>query len=147
MKAVVQRVTRAQVAVSGEVTAAIGPGMLVLLGIAVTDTPAAAAWMAVKLARLRIFADDEGRLNRSVLDIGAAALVVSQFTLLGDARRGNRPSFTAAASGEPAEQLYLEVVRLLGEEGVKTATGVFGAGMKIELVNDGPVTLIVESPE
>lgn len=146
MKAVVQRVSRAAVRVAGVERAAIGAGFLVLLGVATTDSAADAAWMASKLARLRLFADAAGRLNLSLADTGGSALIVSQFTLLGDATRGNRPSFTTAAPGPLAEQLYLTVVKRLREEGIPVTTGAFGASMEVELINDGPVTVILESP-
>jgi D-tyrosyl-tRNA(Tyr) deacylase len=139
MRAVVQRVARAAVAVEGEEIARIGPGLLVLLGIHESDDEAKAQRMADKLLALRIFEDDDGRMNRSVADAGGAVLCVSNFTVYGDTRRGNRPSFTEAARPERAEQLYELVLEKLGAEG-----GSFGAHMQVELVNDGPVTLVVE---
>lgn len=145
MKAVVQRVSRARVLIGGAETAAIGRGLSVLLGVAEGDTAAQASWMAGKIARLRIFADDEGQMNRSVGDVGGEVLLVSQFTLLGDARRGNRPSFTQAAEPPLAEQLYLETVETIRSEGIPVKTGNFGAMMEVELANDGPVTIILES--
>jgi len=139
MRGVVQRVARAAVAVEGEEIARIGPGLLVLLGIHESDDEAKAQRMADKLLALRIFEDDDGRMNRSVADAGGAVLCVSNFTVYGDTRRGNRPSFTEAARPERAEQLYELVLEKLGAEG-----GSFGAHMQVELVNDGPVTLVVE---
>lgn len=139
MRAVVQRVARAAVAVEGEEIARIGPGLLVLLAIHESDDEAKTQRMADKLLALRIFEDDDGRMNRSVADAGGAVLCVSNFTVYGDTRRGNRPSFTEAARPERAEQLYELVLEKLGAEG-----GSFGAHMQVELVNDGPVTLVVE---
>jgi D-aminoacyl-tRNA deacylase len=139
MRAVVQRVARAAVAVDGDEIARIGPGLLVLLGIHESDDEAKAERMADKLLALRIFEDDDGRMNRSVGDAGGAVLCVSNFTVYGDTRRGNRPSFTEAARPERAERLYELVREKLGAEG-----GAFGAHMHVELVNDGPVTLVVQ---
>ena len=140
MRAVVQRVARARSTPGG----AIGPGLCVLLGVADGDEGAAADRLADKIAKLRIFPDEEGRFDRSVVDVGGAALVVSQFTLLGDTAKGNRPSFTAAARPEVAEALYERFAERLRELGVPVETGVFGAKMQIELVNDGPVTIVIE---
>ena len=145
MRAVVQRVRSARVVVGEEVVGAVGRGLLVLLGVAPTDTAAEAQWLADKVVGLRIFADDDGKMNRSVADVGGGVLVVSQFTLYGDCRKGRRPSFVGAAPPEIAEPLYeafLDAVRALG---VPTAAGRFGAMMQVELVNDGPVTLILET--
>lgn len=147
MIAVVQRATRARVLVGGVVVGEIGHGLVVLLGVADGDDSADAKFIAGKLARLRIFGDDEGLMNRSVSDESGELLVISQFTLLGDARKGNRPSFTRAARPELAEKLYEEVVGHMREAGLKVETGEFGSMMEVELVNDGPVTLIVENPE
>ena len=144
MRAVVQRVSSASVEVDGEVVGAIGPGLLVLVGVAHDDGEQQAARLAGKLARLRVFPDDAGRFDRSLLDTGGAALVISQFTLLGDTAKGNRPSFTGAAPPEQAEPLYLRVCEELRALGVPAETGVFGAAMAVELVNDGPVTIIVD---
>jgi D-tyrosyl-tRNA(Tyr) deacylase len=141
LKAVVQRVARARSTPGG----AIGPGLCVLLGVAEGDSPAAADRLAEKIAKLRIFADDEGKFDRSVVDVGGAALVVSQFTLLGDTAKGNRPSFTAAAPPGEAEALYERFAERLRELGVPVETGVFGAKMQVELVNDGPVTILLEA--
>jgi D-aminoacyl-tRNA deacylase len=144
MKAVLQRVSRASVSVQGAVRAEIGSGLLVLLGVGHDDTDAAAAKLAGKVARLRIFEDDAGRFDRSLLDTGGAALVVSQFTLLADTAKGNRPSFTAAAPPEHAEPVYESFCAALRDLGVPVETGVFGARMEVALVNDGPVTIVCE---
>jgi D-tyrosyl-tRNA(Tyr) deacylase len=145
MRVVLQRVSAASVAVDGELVAEIGAGMLVLLGVATGDGETDAAWTARKLAEVRIFADDAGRFNRSVLDVGGAALVVSQFTLLAETRHGRRPGFTAAAPPEEAAPLVERVAALLRERGVPTSTGRFAARMAVSLVNDGPVTLLFDS--
>jgi D-aminoacyl-tRNA deacylase len=133
------------VRVDGRAVGEIGAGLCVLLGVARGDTAEAAGRLAAKLARLRIFADEEGRFDRSVLDLGGSALVVSQFTLLADTARGNRPSFAGAAPPEEAEPLYERFCAALRELGVPVETGVFGARMAVELVNDGPVTIILEA--
>jgi D-aminoacyl-tRNA deacylase len=140
VRALVQRVSSASVEVDGEELARIGPGLLVLLGVRVGDTPERAARIAAKLERLRVFEDAEGKLNLSVRDVGGELLCVSQFTLYGDARKGNRPSFVDAAPPELAEPLYERVRAALGAEG-----GAFGAHMRVALVNDGPVTLLLEA--
>ncbi len=145
MRAVVQRVSRAEVRVAGEVTGRIGPGLVVLLGVGRDDTEAEAAWMLDKLAGLRIFSDDAGKMNLSVEDIRGGLLVVSQFTLYGDTRKGRRPSFIDAAPPEQANALYEKFVELARAKGLEVGTGVFQAMMEVDLVNDGPVTLIVES--
>jgi D-tyrosyl-tRNA(Tyr) deacylase len=145
MRAVVQRVSRASVAVEAEVAGSIGRGLLVLLGVAQEDTEAEAAWLAAKVAALRIFPDEAGQMNRSLLDVGGEALVVSQFTLFGDVNKGTRPSFNRAARPDAAIPLYEAFVRdLSGVLGRPVATGRFGAMMQVELVNDGPVTLVIE---
>lgn len=144
MRAVVQRVTSARVRVGGAVVGRIGPGLCVLVGVTHDDTAAAAARMAAKLAAVRLFGDDAGGMNRSVVEDGGSVLVVSQFTLYGDAGRGRRPSWSAAAPGPVAEPLVDAVVDGLRAAGLHVETGVFGAAMEVELVNDGPVTLIVE---
>ena len=144
MRAVIQRVERASVSVSGETVARIGCGLVVLVGVGHDDEPTDAAALAKKLVSLRVFSDDEGRMNRSVADVGGAVLVVSQFTLLADVRRGRRPSFVDAAAPDIAEPLVEDVARSIAAEGVSVATGSFGAHMKIELSNDGPVTVIVD---
>lgn len=141
----VQRVGRASVSIAGALKSSIGNGLLVLLGVARDDGPDDVRHIAGKLARLRIFEDEGGLMNRSVQDVGGEILVVSQFTLLGDVRRGNRPGFGAAADPELAEKLYLEVVEELRTTGIKVATGEFGAMMDVELLNDGPVTIIIDS--
>ena len=146
MRAVVQRVERAKVTVDGEVTGEIGPGLCVFVGVTHSDTADVAVALASKLATLRIFGGDDGRMDLSLLDTGGSALVVSQFTLYGDARKGRRPSFVAAAPGATAEPLVQAVVDALGDLGVATATGRFGAHMAVELTNDGPVTLVVDLP-
>lgn len=146
MKAVIQRVSRARVSIEGAVRGEIGPGLLVLLGVAAGDDSRDAAFIAGKIARLRIFPDEEGLMNLSVADAGGAVLIVSQFTLLGDARKGNRPSFGGAAEPPLAEKLYLEAAEELRRAGLEVQTGEFGAMMEMELVNDGPVTIILESP-
>jgi len=145
MRAVLQRVSRASVDVDGSCVGRIDRGWLVLVGVAQGDTDDDVAWMAEKILNLRGFEDDAGKMNRSVLDIQGGILVVSQFTLLADCRSGRRPSFTAA--GEPilAERLYLRCAERLTGSGLKVATGVFRAMMKVELVNDGPVTFILDS--
>ena len=146
MRALVQRVSRASVTVDGRVTGAIARGLLVLLGATHDDGEADARWLATKLAHLRVFADDAGKMNRDVREAGGGALVVPQFTLYGDARRGRRPEFTAAARPEVAEPLYERFCALLAAEGVTVERGVFRAHMDVELVNDGPITLWIESP-
>ncbi len=146
MRALVQRVTRARVSVAGQVTGEIGPGLLVLLGAGHADGEGQAAWLARKLAGLRVFADPEGLMNLDLRQAGGAALVVPQFTLYGDTRRGRRPDFTAAAPPAQAEPLFERFCALLAAEGVPVRRGVFGAHMAVELLNDGPVTLLVETP-
>lgn len=141
-----QRVSRASVTVAGRTAGEIGPGLLVLLGVADGDGEEAAEWLAVKTARLRVFPDEDGRFDRSLLDTGGAALVVSQFTLLADTAKGNRPSFAAAAPPARAEELYERYCAALRELGVLVETGVFGAMMAVELVNDGPVTIVLDVP-
>ena len=145
MKALVQRVGYARVRVAGETVGEIGAGLLILLGVGLEDTEKEAAFVADKCANLRIFEDDAGKMNRSLLDIGGGALVISQFTLYGDASHGRRPSFSAAAPPELAEPLYLKFVELMKAAGVPVATGRFRAEMAVELCNDGPVTIMVES--
>jgi D-tyrosyl-tRNA(Tyr) deacylase len=146
MRACVQRVSEARVRIDGEIVGGIGRGMLVLLGVAAGDGEREVRWMAEKLVGLRIFPDDEDKMNRSLVDVGGEMLVVSQFTLLGDCRRGKRPGFEAAAPPEEANQLYERFVEEVCGRGVTVATGRFRAMMQVQLVNDGPVTLIVESP-
>ena len=144
MKVVLQRVSQASVSVDGAIHGQIGPGLLVLLGIADGDEGADAERLAGKVARLRVFGDDTGRFDRSLLDTGGGALVVSQFTLLGDTTKGNRPSFTAAAPPERAETVYESFCAALRALGVPVETGVFGARMQVELLNDGPVTIVLD---
>jgi D-aminoacyl-tRNA deacylase len=143
MRAVVQRVSEARVVVDGKTVGAIEAGLCVLLGVATGDAATDAERLAGKVARLRIFENDDGRFDRSVLDTGGAALVVSQFTLIADTTKGNRPSFTQAATPEQAEPLYETFCAAVRELGVPVETGVFGARMQVELVNDGPVTLVL----
>ena len=145
MRAVVQRVSRASVKVNGEFTGKIETGLLVLLGVAHDDAETDASYLVDKVAGLRIFEDDQGKMNRSVADIGGAVLVVSQFTLLGDCRKGRRPSFVKAARPELAEPLYEKLLQALRSAGLPVETGRFRAMMDVELVNDGPVTLLLDS--
>jgi D-aminoacyl-tRNA deacylase len=145
MRAVVQRVSRARVATEGTVTGEIAAGLVILLGVGRTDTPAVAVSMAEKIANLRIFGDDAGKMNRSLLDVKGSALVVSQFTLYGDARGQRRPSFVAAAPPELAKNLYEEFSDALRKLEVTVATGVFQAMMSVELINEGPVTILLDS--
>ncbi|MFQ5944321.1 MAG: D-aminoacyl-tRNA deacylase [Anaerolineales bacterium] len=144
MKALVQRVRRGSVSVAGETLAAIGPGLVVLLGVGDQDSDEEASWLATKCANLRIFEDDDGKMNRSLLDSGGGALVVSQFTLYGDVSKGRRPSFVHAAHPDVAEPLVEKFAEHLRREGVETQTGSFGADMLVEIDNDGPVTLMIE---
>lgn len=147
MKAVLQRVKQAKVEVEGETIGEIGVGLLILIGIAPEDTEDDARYLVDRLAHLRVFPDERGRFDRSLVQIGGEALVVSQFTLFGDCRRGRRPSFTGAARPEHAIPLYERLCALLGEAiGRPVATGRFGADMAVSLVNDGPVTLSIDSP-
>jgi len=145
MRAVLQRVTKARVVVEGNVTGEIGPGLVVLLAVGRGDTDATAASMAEKIVNLRIFNDDQGKMNRSLLDMGGAILAVSQFTLYGDARGQRRPSFMQAAPPEKGKALYEEFVRALKAPGIRVETGVFQAHMSVELANDGPVTILLDS--
>jgi D-aminoacyl-tRNA deacylase len=146
MRAVLQRVSRAKVTVDGEVTGEIGRGWLVLLGVAPVDGAKEIAWLADKVANLRAFADAEGKMNLSVLDVGGSVLVVSQFTLYGDCLKGRRPGFTGAAPPAVAEPLYEEFIVALKALGVPVASGRFAADMQVELVNDGPVTFVIDTP-
>jgi len=145
MRAAVQRVSRAQVVVNGEVAGEIGLGLLVLLGVGREDTEADAVYLADKIAGLRIFEDDEGKINRSVQEAGGSVLAVSQFTLYGDVRRGKRPSFDGAAAPEQARQLYEFFVEKIRAAGLRCETGRFQAMMQVELVNEGPVTILLDS--
>jgi D-tyrosyl-tRNA(Tyr) deacylase len=147
MRLVIQRVREASVTVDGTITGQIGAGLLVLAGCAPTDDETALAWLARKLVNLRIFGDENGQMNRSVLDVGGQVLVVSQFTLLADARKGNRPSYVAAAPPAVAEPLYERFVALVAQElRQPVPTGIFGADMQVRLLNDGPVTIVLDSP-
>ena len=145
MRAILQRVTRASVAVEGRVVGEIGAGLMVLLGVAKTDLPADADALAAKIINLRIFSDDAGKMNRSLIDSGGAMLVVSQFTLYGDCRKGRRPGFDAAAPAEQARELYELFVAAVRHSGIHVETGVFQAHMAVSLINDGPVTFVIET--
>ncbi len=145
MRTVIQRVSRASVEISGHVVGEIGTGLLVLLAVARDDERPDADYLAEKIANLRVFDDDEGKMNRSLLETGGAMLVVSQFTLYGDVRRGRRPSYSDAAEPEKANQLYEYFVERVRSFGVKVETGVFQAMMKVSLMNDGPVTILLDS--
>jgi len=147
MRAVLQRVRSSRVVVAGEVVGEIGRGLLVLLGVRTGDTADQARWLADKVVGLRIFEDDQGKMNVSVADVGGSVLVVSRFTLYGDCEKGRRPSFIAAARPEVAEPLYEAFANAVRLHGVPVATGRFGAMMQVELVNDGPVTLILDAPD
>jgi D-aminoacyl-tRNA deacylase len=144
MRIVLQRVSQASVTVGDRTTGKIGPGFLALVGFAPEDDETVISWMAEKIAELRLFADDDGKMNRSIRDTGGAVLVVSQFTLYGDARKGRRPSFIGAAPPELARSLYDRFVNAMRDTGCRVETGEFGAMMQVALVNDGPVTLILE---
>lgn len=144
MRAVLQRVRQGSVTVDGRTIAETGPGLVILLGVGHNDTPEIARALVEKIAYLRIFEDDQGKMNLSIRDVGGSAIVVSQFTLYADTRRGRRPSFTDAALPEVARPLVDEFARLLAEQGVPTQTGEFGANMLVEIQNDGPVTILLE---
>jgi len=145
MRAVVQRVSRAAVAVDGNAVGAIEQGVVVLLGIRPEDDAADGAWLAEKIVHLRIFGDEQGKMNRSLADIGGAMLIVSQFTLYGDCKKGRRPGYSGAAQPEHAEPLYEQFIEQVDRLGIKTASGTFQAMMEVTIVNDGPVTLLVDS--
>jgi len=147
MRAVIQRVTRSSVTVADDRIGEIGHGLLILLGVSDSDSEADADYLVKKIVHLRIFADDQSKMNRSLIDIGGSALVVSQFTLYGDTRKGRRPSFTAAAGPEKADHLYRYFVGQVESLGIPVAMGEFGAMMQVALVNDGPVTMILDSAE
>jgi D-tyrosyl-tRNA(Tyr) deacylase len=144
MRAVIQRVSQGSVTVDGEIVAEIGEGLVILLGVGPDDAREAADQLADKISTLRIFNDDEGKMNLSVKDLGGEAIVVSQFTLYADTSRGRRPSFIGAAKPDLAEPLVEDFSKMLGARGVPTQTGIFGADMKVSLVNDGPVTIVLE---
>ncbi len=145
MRALVQRVTSGSVTIGGEIAGAIGPGLVILFGVTHADTPADAEYLAAKCAELRIFEDEAGKMNRSLLDVGGSALIVSQFTLYGDTSHGRRPSFTEAARPEQAIPLYEAFIAAVRTRGVRVETGKFGAEMQLEIHNDGPVTILLES--
>jgi D-aminoacyl-tRNA deacylase len=145
VRAVVSRVLWARVVADGELTGEIGPGLLVLVGVTHADTEADAGWLAAKLATLRVFDDDQGKMNRSLTDVGGGALVVSQFTLYGDARKGRRPSYVAAAPPTQAASLVEAVAKSLAGSGIPVATGRFGADMRVESAGDGPVTILLDT--
>lgn len=145
MRVVLQRVSRAEVTVNGERVASIGRGYLVLLGVTHTDDESDARYIADKIASLRLFEDESGKINLGITDIGGEVLLVSQFTLYADCRKGRRPSFTDAAPPEMADRLYQRVAEMLREAGLPVQTGVFGAHMQVALVNDGPVTILLDS--
>jgi D-tyrosyl-tRNA(Tyr) deacylase len=145
LRAVVQRVARGSVSVDGHTVGEIGPGFVILLGVGREDGPGDAAYLSGKIAHLRVFEDREGKLNRSLLDVGGSALVISQFTLYGDCRQGRRPGFSDAAPAGAGRELYQEFVLGLKGLGLTVATGVFQAHMQVEIINDGPVTLILDS--
>lgn len=145
MRAVIQRVSQAQVVVDNAVVASIGKGYLVLLGVAREDGEQDVRYIAEKIASVRLFEDEQGKMNIGIVEAGGEVLLVSQFTLFGDCRKGRRPSFTEAAPPETANQLYLQVAELLREAGIPVQTGIFGAHMDVQLVNDGPVTILLDS--
>lgn len=147
MRAIVQRVTDAAVTVADEQVGRIGPGLVLLVGVRHGDSPAAARWLAEKVAHLRIFADDDSKFNRSVLDVGGSILLISQFTVYGDCRKGRRPNFTAAAPPDVAAPLLDTLADELRNRGLPVETGEFGAMMQVSLTNDGPVTVLVDTPE
>ena len=147
MRAVIQRVSKASVSINGQSVGKIGAGLCVLLGVGVGDSEREAEWMADKIVNLRIFEDDDGKMNRALADVGGGILIVSQFTLYGDCRKGRRPSFTEAAPAEEGNRLYEYFVEQVKNRGVEVACGVFQAHMAVEIVNDGPVTLILDTKQ
>ncbi|WP_320048020.1 D-aminoacyl-tRNA deacylase [uncultured Ilyobacter sp.] len=147
MRVVIQRVSKAQVSVEGKVIGKIDKGFLILLGITHRDNEKDANWLVNKISGLRIFSDENGKMNKSIEDIGGEILLISQFTLYGEARKGRRPSFIDAAKPDVAVPLYNKFTKLVKEKGIRISTGEFGADMKVELLNDGPVTMIIDSPE
>ena len=144
MRIVLQRVTSASVEVDEKIVGRIGHGLLALVGVGHDDTEEEARWLANKTAELRIFQDDHGKMNRSVTEVGGALLIVSQFTLLGDCRKGRRPAFTNAAPPELAERIYRRYAEIISERGIEVQLGIFAADMKVSLVNDGPVTMVID---
>lgn len=147
MRALIQRVSKAKVVVEGKTVGEVQKGLLILLGISPNDNQEIAKKLALKISKLRIFNDEQGKMNLSVKDIGGAALVISQFTLYANAKKGNRPSYTNAAPPQQADELYLSFSKLLANENIQVENGVFGADMKVELLNDGPVTIFLDSDE
>ncbi len=147
MRALIQRVTKASVAVGDQTTGEIGLGLVILLGVSKEDDETDVGYLVEKIANLRIFADDDGRFNRSALDVGGGVLVVSQFTLYADTRKGRRPDFNRAAGPEEAKRLYAHTVQLFRDQGITVATGRFGEYMQVALENDGPVTLMLDSAD
>lgn len=147
MRACIQRVSSASVTVDGKTVGQIAHGLVVLLGVGEPDSPTDVTWMANKICGLRIFEDDEGKMNRSIQDVNGAMLIISQFTLLADCRKGRRPSFINAARPEKANPMYESFCEAVRAEEIEVATGIFQADMKVELVNDGPVTLVIDSPD
>ena len=147
MRVVAQRVSKAQVSIEGNVVGKIDKGLLIFLGITHRDNEKDAKWLVNKISGLRIFSDEDGKMNKSIEDIEGEILLISQFTLYGDARKGRRPSFIDAAKPDIAVPLYNKFIELIREKNLKVSTGEFGADMKVELLNDGPVTMIIESPE
>lgn len=145
MRSVIQRVNRASVTIDNKEVGSIGNGIVTFLGIGANDTAADLKWLVEKLVNLRIFEDQQGKMNRSLKDIVGEMLIISQFTLYGDCRKGRRPGFSSAASPEIAEDLYLQFIEAVKQQGIRVANGTFQADMKIELVNDGPVTLLLDS--
>jgi D-aminoacyl-tRNA deacylase len=145
LRAIVQRASRAKVTVDNRIVGSIGRGLVIMLGVTEADTEADAEYLADKISELRVFSDADDKMNLALGDVGGAVLAISQFTLYGDCRRGRRPSYTAAARPQKAEELYEYFVRRILEKGVAVETGVFGAMMQVELVNDGPVTLMLDS--
>ena len=147
MKIVAQRVSSARVGVDNKIIGEIGEGLCLLIGVAPDDSDSDVRWMAEKIANLRIFADEQGKMNRSLLDMGGSILAISQFTLYADCRKGRRPSFIGAASPELGDELYRRFVEVLREMDIRVETGEFGAEMKVEIVNEGPVTIVIDTKE
>lgn len=147
MKIVAQRVSSARVGVDNKIIGEIGEGLCLLIGVAPDDSDSDVRWMAEKIANLRIFADEQGKMNRSLLDMGGSILAISQFTLYADCRKGRRPSFIGAASPELGDELYRRFVEVLREMDIRVETGEFGAEMRVEIVNEGPVTIVIDTKE